>query len=249
MALAAHGQAETRALALWERVVGLDRWRRDDVLLGAGVGGAPDTSADGTAPVPELLGARNAALLAIRNAVFDRGWPLRSRCPACGAEVEFAGDSMALAHDLAAMGPAAGRATVAWGDGVIGLRAPTARDLRHVARHADRHTAARDLLALCVDGLDTAGLDEAALDDLDRRIEALDPAAIVSFALACPDCGHRWSAAIDVAEAIWSEIRLAAERTLTDVDALARAYGWTEDEVLRLAPARRAAYLQLVDAG
>mgnify|MGYP001788484044 CR=1 FL=1 len=40
----------------------------------------------------------------------------------------------------------------------------------------------------------------------------------------------------------------AAERVLLDVDALARCYGWTESEVLRLSPTRRAAYLQLAAA-
>ena len=37
-----------------------------------------------------------------------------------------------------------------------------------------------------------------------------------------------------------------AERTLADVDTLARAYGWTEAEVMELSPTRRAAYLQLL---
>jgi hypothetical protein len=234
--LAAHAEAEMRALALWERAVGRDRWGRDDALL------------DSLGPVPDALGARNAALLAVRNSVFDSIWPLRSRCPECDAELEFAADSLALAQQLDPMGtPAAG--PVPWRGGSLDLRAPTARDLRAVAHHRDKRAAARALLARCTDGLDPAELDDPALEELGQRVEALDPAALVSFALACPDCGHRWSAAIDVAEAVWSELRLAAERILTDVDALARAYGWTEDEILRLSPARRAAYLQLVDAG
>ncbi len=38
----------------------------------------------------------------------------------------------------------------------------------------------------------------------------------------------------------------AAEQSLVEVDALARAYGWTEAEIMQLSPTRRAAYLQLV---
>ena len=237
---AVHAGAQARALALWERAVGLDRWDRDDALLGALLGGPA---------APQALGARNAALLAIRNSVFDGQWPLRSRCPACGAELEFAADSLALARSLADIGTPASPASIPWHGDTMKLRVPMARDLRAISRHPDRCAAARALLARCIDGLDPARLDDEALDELERQIEALDPAAVVSFDLACPDCSHRWSAAVDVAEAVWSELRLAAERTLTDVDALARAYGWTEDEVLRLSPARRAAYLQLVEAG
>ena len=36
--------------------------------------------------------------------------------------------------------------------------------------------------------------------------------------------------------------------TILDIDALARAYGWTEQQVLSLPPLRRAAYLQIVSA-
>jgi hypothetical protein len=36
---------------------------------------------------------------------------------------------------------------------------------------------------------------------------------------------------------------------LLDVDALARAYGWSEPQVLALSATRRAAYLQLIGGG
>ena len=71
---------------------------------------------------------------------------------------------------------------------------------------------------------------------------------MVSFALECPDCGHRWPAPVDVAEALWMEVQRAAERLLAEIDALARAYGWSEEEIVSLSPVRRAAYLQLVSA-
>ncbi len=232
MASVAH--AEATALALWERAVGLERWARDEALLGPAA--------------PAALGARNAALLAMRNAVFEPGWPLRSRCPGCGATVEFVADGALLARELGGMTPASAAGSVAWRGEKVELRAPTARDLSAVARCSDRREAARALLARCA-SLSPERIDDGAVEELGREIEALDPGALVGFALACPECGAGWEAALDLAEALWSELRLAAERALTDVDALARAYGWTEEAVLRLSPARRAAYLQLVDAG
>ena len=53
---------------------------------------------------------------------------------------------------------------------------------------------------------------------------------------------------IDIAPALWAEVQAAAERSLLEVDALAREYGWSEAEVMALPHARRAAYLQLVGA-
>jgi hypothetical protein len=128
----------------------------------------------------------------------------------------------------------------------IELRAPTADDLRSIA---DRSEGAAALLSRCViAGMDASDAAAEILDKVDAVLEQLDPGAVVAFAPECPACGHRWQAAVDVGDAVWSELQHAAERSLLEVDALARAYGWTESEVLRLSPVKRAAYLQLTGA-
>jgi hypothetical protein len=228
---------ERQILALWERGVGLGRWQREDALLAAG-GGAP-----------QALGARNAALLALRGALFDRAWSLTSRCPACNADCAFAVDALALAEQLNAFSVPGQSAIVDCAGRPVELRAPTADDLRAVSALPDAASAARCLLARCVDGGATLDdLDDQALAELGSRLERLDPGALVSFTLCCPACSHAWSGDVDVGEALWSELQRAAERSLIEIDALARAYGWTEHDVLRLSPSRRAAYLQLVGA-
>jgi hypothetical protein len=50
---------------------------------------------------------------------------------------------------------------------------------------------------------------------------------------------------LDPGEFLWSKVNLQAHRLLQDVHLLARAYGWTESDVLRLGPGRRQAYLEL----
>jgi len=229
-------EREQQILALWERGVGMGRWEREDALL----------AAEGAAP--QALGERNAMLLRLRGALFERAWPLISRCPACGADCEFAVDSLALAEQLNGLVAPGRRAVVDCAGRPAELRAPTAADLRAVSL-LPAASAARSLLARCIEGGGPPDeLDDQALAELGSRLEQLDPGALVSFALHCPACNHDWASDIDVAEALWSELQRAAERSLLEVDALARAYGWKEHEVLRLSPARRAAYLQLVEA-
>ena len=215
-----HAQA---LLDRWERGIGRDRFARDDALLGE--------------DAPRGLGARNIALLELRNRLFGRRWPLTSDCPDCGETSAFEIDGAALAADLAGQ-PAAARAGT-------GPRAPTVDDL--IAAAAEPTEAERIILTRCL-GHAPAVLEGKALTELERAIEALDPAAAVSFALDCPACGHRWSAPVDIGAATWAEVRRGAETLLIEVDALARAYGWREADVLALPPTRRAAYLQLVDA-
>jgi len=223
---------DARLLDLWERAVGLDRWRREDALLAGGQ------------PPPRALGRRNAALLELRSACFGRAWPLRSLCPACSTECEFEADSMALAELAKNPGDAAG--LFDWKGRAVELRAPTIDDL---IAAADAPDAASAILARCVSGaLDPAVLTADEIDGLGGPLEGLDAGAVIGFDLDCPACGHRWSAMVDVGDALWIELRAAAERLLLEVDALARAYGWSESDVMRLSPARRAAYLQLVEA-
>jgi hypothetical protein len=231
----ASADRERQVLELWEEAVGLDRWRRDDALLGR------------EAPAPRGLGARNRALLALRNTLFHRLLSLRSACPACAAESEFTVDCIDLAAQLDDR-PMAQRTTVEWSGRTLTARAPTVDDLIAISGEADSAGAARTLLVRCLDGAGELPIDEQAIERLEEQLEALDPAASISFEVRCVACDHQWSSLLDVGEALSAELQRAAERTLTEIDALARAYGWSEAEVLQLSPVRRAAYLQLVEA-
>ncbi len=242
MALVESAGREARVLDLWERAVGLDRWLREEALLDGSPPAEGSVPADGP---PQALGARNRALLALRTGCLGRAWPLRSRCPDCGVDCAFEVDSGALADGLAD-GPGAG--WIDWRGETVEARAPGVDDLRAVAGEADVASAARALLGRCVPDLDLSAAGEEEIDALGRLIEGFDPGAAVGFDLVCPECGAEWAAMIDVGEALWSELRVAAERVLLEIDALARAYGWSEAEVMRLSPTRRAAYLQLVEA-
>jgi hypothetical protein len=224
-----------RILELWEHAVGLDRWRRDDALLAA------------VRTVPKALGARNAALLEIRNSLFARTWPFRSQCPECGLACEFEIDSVALADDIGRL-EVAESAHFEWAGRSVVARAPTSDDLKAVASCADAGRVITALLARCVSGeLELSKASDAEFEEIGRRLEALDPGAAISFALVCPACRAQWSAAVDVGDALWAELRRAAEQSLVEVDALARVYSWSEAEIMQLSPTRRAAYLQLAE--
>ena len=76
-------------------------------------------------------------------------------------------------------------------------------------------------------------------------MEVLAPGASLRFALQCPDCGKGWNAPLDPVDLLWRELRHRAEQLLGEVTLLARSWGWSERDILRLSPVRRAAYLQL----
>ena len=74
--------------------------------------------------------------------------------------------------------------------------------------------------------------DDEAVRDARDALEALDPGALGQLSLHCPDCGHAWSAPHRCRRRAVDGAAARRRAALFDVDALARAYGWTEPEVL-----------------
>jgi hypothetical protein len=234
--------AEHEVLALWERAAALPPPDRDDALLAAEAGAALRS-----------LGRRNAALLQLRARLLGNSLGLRCDCPRCAAAAEFEIDCGGLAQALL---PAPGQPAAQWLEDEgwrVQFRVPDVDDLRAAAA-GDAAAFGATLLRRCVlqclgpggDAVEWSALPATLAEALSRRMEALEPGASVAFDLVCPQCQAGWSAPMDVGGVVWAELQARAERVLLDVDALARAYGWNEAEVLALSPTRRAAYLQLV---
>jgi hypothetical protein len=63
--------------------------------------------------------------------------------------------------------------------------------------------------------------------------------------LSCPACRCEWQGLFEIATFLWAEVRARARRLLQEVDAIARTYGWSEADILRMTDARRQLYLQM----
>jgi len=197
------------------------------------------------------IGEREERLLAIRTRLFGPTVTGLVVCPHCGVRVEIEFDSRELGVSSEARRTREFQLTV--GGLELCCRLPSGADVEAVSALADVDAVCAALLARCVTARDVAGnvVPAAALpaevvraigDEMDR----LDPLAVIRLPVECPSCGGAWEAALDVQSFVWTELRAWARRTLREVHALARAYGWTEAEVLALSATRRRAYLELV---
>jgi hypothetical protein len=239
-------------LALWECAAAATPAGRGDALLGVCGAGSPLSS----------LGARNAALLNLRARLFGAAQALRCDCPRCAVAVEFGVNCEVLSRALLPRDDATQAQLLQTHGHRIEFRVPDVADLREACRvnedfsDEEQATFADILLQRCVircerdDGSPCSpqALPAPVAEALSCRMEELEPGASVSFDVVCPECGEAWTAPMNVADVVWRELQARAERLLLDVDALARAYGWSEPQVLALSPTRRAAYLQLAGA-
>jgi hypothetical protein len=209
------------------------------------------------------VGERDALLLAARERTFGDDLAALARCPACGETLEFSTRAAELlvgpaVDDAGEPAPRAYRVTLppaGQPDPATSVvyRLPTAGDLIALQDVPDVAATRRALADRCILEATWGGV-EATADDLpDALLAALademsarDPQAETVLELTCPACGGKWQALFDIAAFFWAELAAEAKRLLREVDALARAYGWREADILALSPRRRHAYLELV---
>ena len=133
------------------------------------------------------------------------------------------------------------------------LRPPNSFDLGAVAACTDMATARRLLAERCViemtrerRAVPVSELTDSVVDQIAAHLAEADPQADVVIDLMCSACSHGWQVILEIESFLWIKISSLAKRLLRDVHALARAYGWSEQEILSLSPLRRRAYLEMV---
>jgi hypothetical protein len=212
--------------------------------------GAAEPSRDELAALS--IGCRDARLLDLRRRVFGELLQAFAECPQCGSylemqfnaqEIETNGAKLPAIHELASGGVA------------VRFRSPTSADLAKAVAVGDAGAARKALVGQCLIEARREGaeisvqeLSPEVAEEMSRRMAAADPRAEVLLDLRCPVCAHSWEALFDIASFFWKEISANARRLLREVDALARAYGWGEAEILGLSAPRRQAYLELIGA-
>jgi hypothetical protein len=198
-----------------------------------------------------LLRDRIATLLALLRA-SEAGESIRitQRCDACGVPFEA---ELAFAELLQLRG-AASVAEVTRADGtVLTVRLPRGDDLRRWSQSLAAHGA--DPREAMLSELRVAGeLQPGSLlpDELDRAADALgeaDPLVAFAFASECPGCGADIESPLDLEGYALQRLARCQRTLLHEVHALASRYGWTEQQILAVAPARRARYLALIEDG
>jgi hypothetical protein len=224
-------------LRVWEAGAHASLARRGILLMGAAL---PQL------PVEALLGAsighRDAWLLNLREALFGQRIECLTSCPRCGEQVEI---DFETADIRASHAEPQHQCHI----GEARFRLPTSADLLAIEGLRDAAAAEQALLQRCrLDGAGTpgplaAGVAEAAILAMSRA----DPQAEVLLELACPVCGHSSTALFDIVVHLWCELDHWAAGMLRKVHALASRYGWSEDSILGMSAARRAAYLDLAE--
>lgn len=198
------------------------------------------------------VGQRDETLLALREGLLGPDLSGTVVCPECGQGLDVIVNLGAI-RSAARLPDREVRIDVS--DFDLCFRPVSTRDAVAVCGLPDVEAGTRLIIERCLlsarrDGVPIDAEEippEVAGIALQGMIEA-DSMADIQIAVTCAACESRWSATLDIVSLLWTEIEAWACRTLSDVHALATAYGWSEREILSLSPYRRQRYLELVGA-
>jgi hypothetical protein len=188
------------------------------------------------------LHQRTQALLALDLAADEPRTTLTARCSR-----ESCGQPMELEVDLSAFVLGERPQQLAWrteaGTELV-LRVPRGEDhQRWEAADAPPSAAAiaQTLLASEIE------IRPQWLEPLGEALEELDPLNVLTLAAMCPACGAQSEMALDLEALLLERAAARRERLIDVVHRIARAYHWSEAEILALPPARRTLYLERIE--
>jgi hypothetical protein len=132
---------------------------------------------------------------------------------------------------------------------VVEVRTPTTRDLMDASSADDPAALVLDRCVVVDRGaLATQDLSDTLVASVEDILEQMAAPALSTLVAPCPECGERATGVLDPGELLWQAVDTRAPALLAEVAYLAAAFGWSQDAILALSPARRAAYLELAGA-
>lgn len=222
----------------WEAARASGPLERCEPLLAAVAGDIADLT----------LGERDRCLFELRERLFGGTMTAVESCPSCRDAMEFT----LKTSDLMAIAPAAGFARVELEGYTVICRALTSADLAAANRALSVEEARSMLLEQCVISSEVAGisvptasLPAGVVLAVAAAVAEADPLSFVELQLSCPGCETPFPAVLNIASYLWQEIDAWADRLFIEVDILARAYSWSEPEILALTPQRRRRYVEM----
>ena len=236
-------RSPTTLLDAWDAGQAAPDLARGAVVLATASHGRPDDLVD--LPVSEL------AILALRTqrAAYGDVLDIVMRCESCDELLDVPlSVSELIGYEDAPLPERASQQLTLDGH-TLEVRSPTTRDLVQATRVGD---PAASILARCVvvdDGaLAADALDDDATEAIDDLLERLAAPALSTLVAPCPECGERATAVLDPGTLLWQAVDAHAPALLAEVAHLAAAFGWSQESVLAMSAARRAAYLELAGA-
>lgn len=187
------------------------------------------------------VASRLQGLLAVARATYPADLDVSARCERCHEALSFSLPLEGFVH-----APVSGPITCqAEGREAFEVRLPTGKDQQRWLESAEGNPLgmAKDLV---MNETVLAAWDDDLFAAMELRLEQADPYTALNLESECPHCETAVSQPLNLEGALLHRLQSALTERLRDVHRLARAYHWSEAEILALPPGRRDFYLACV---
>jgi hypothetical protein len=249
--------------SLLERIEGMLSVDRDTALLGSLVCGPEGNAITRTQFLDLSMGDRELLLLLVRRRLFGNIMQCVLKCPSCDEklDVELKVDDL-IVESNAVQQIRYEELIEAEGTWFrVTFHLPTAGDVEKALRPAaDIEGTARALARGCIDSVSRVSDEpgstqeekeewpDSVLRKISARIEQLDPQAEIELQSNCPACGYEFKQPVDPGGYLVHELAARQRVKYQEVHELARAYHWSEAEILSMGSRKRQIYLDLLAA-
>lgn len=237
---------ETDLLLVWERGRGVKPARRGLMMLATAF---PELEREDLAAWS--IGTHNRKLIALFQMLFGQRVMGGAVCPACEETLGFDLSLDQLGFSEAVVTPELREES--FGEYTIGFRPPRVAHLHQATTLPNLSEAYAYLVRASLESVALAGrtlepeeLPPEVIAAVGAQIAQLDPGAEILLAMTCHTCAYAWQINFETSAFLWQRIALVAKRLLTETAMLARAYGWSEREILEMTATRRETYLELM---
>ena len=197
------------------------------------------------------IGERDARLMVLREWLFGSKFLNISQCPVCSEQIEWETGINDIRMQWPNDEAVPGKYQLKKDGYTIGFRLPDSNDLAAVFADAGPEKLFEKIVFDCKFKSKSFAVDqlpEKILEAIDNRIVEENPQADIIMNITCPDCTHQWDMQFDIVSYLWEEINSWARHILQDIDSIAQAYGWPEQDILNMSPARRQIYSNMVNS-
>lgn len=235
-------------LHIWEATLQYPVIERSLHLLGILYGTDADTAGKLS------IGERDARLLSFREWIFGPKLMNVSQCPGCGTRIEWETDIRDIRLQQVETASSIKVLQLEEEGYTIDFRLPNSLDMMEAIHTREISGATANILSRCIlhiqhdTEVKTDTLPAHLINKLEAKMSEADPQADITMVLNCPECKNQWPSSFDILHYLWMEIDNWAKKLLREVATLAKAFGWSENEILNLSYKRRSMYLDLIHA-
>ena len=199
------------------------------------------------------VGDRDAGLLKFRNDIFGSRLINVTTCPDCSTRIEWESDIKDFMLQAGHPDEKNRVLRLEKEDYTVDFRLPDSFDILEAM---ENQAVAEDpalfvsncIISVRKDGeaVNAGSMPSEIITAVEQMMSDEDPQADIRMVLNCPECEKHWEAPFDIQSYLWLEIDNWAKRLLLEVSSLAKAFGWSEKEILGLSPQRRQRYIQMI---